>query len=168
MRAVFVIAQNDFRDEELFETKAELEIEGIETETAAEKVKPAHGMLGGIANPDMTLKDIDVEDIDALIFVGGSGAAKYFDNADLHERAKEAYKKGKIVAAICIAPSILANAGLLEGKRATAYPSEEINLKNHRAVYTDSGVEADGKIITAKGPQYAAEFGRTIVKALKG
>lgn len=68
--------------------------------------------------------------------------------------------------AICIAPVTLANAGILEGKRTTAFPSVESDLKARGANYTGNPVERDGKIITGSGPEAATEFGKTIVAAL--
>jgi protease I len=71
------------------------------------------------------------------------------------------------VAAICIAPVILANAGLLNGKRATSFSSEKNTLVTKGALVSVNGVESDGKIITAEGPSHATEFGEMILKALK-
>jgi protease I len=72
-----------------------------------------------------------------------------------------------ILAAICAAPSILANAGLLKGKTATSFPDEGENLKAKGANFTGQGLEIDGRIITADGPAHAKQFGEAIVKALK-
>ena len=72
----------------------------------------------------------------------------------------------KVVAAICIAPSILVNAGILNGRRATAFPSERDNI-NAVGTFTGKPVEVDGKIITANGPEAAAEFGKKIADAIK-
>ena len=71
-----------------------------------------------------------------------------------------------LLAAICIAPSILANAGLLEGKKVTSYSSEASNIKSKGANYTSRPVEQDGKIITADGPGSAKAFGKAIAEAL--
>lgn len=165
-KALLIIAPKNFRDEELFDTKAELEKAGIETTIASTTTSTATGMLGGTAKPGITINEADAKDYDAIVFVGGSGSSLYFNNAAAHKIAKEGYESGKIVAAICIAPSTLANAGLLKGKRATCYPSEAGNLKSKGANYTAKSVEVDGKIITADGPQSAKSFGRAIAQAL--
>ncbi|MEM3411692.1 MAG: DJ-1/PfpI family protein [archaeon] len=168
MKVVLVIAPEDFRDEELFHTKEELEKVGIKTIIASKKTGKAVGMLGGIAEAEITLDQIKVPEFDGIIFVGGVGSATYFNDTTALNLAKDFFEKGKLVAAICIAPSILANSGILEGKKATSYPSEENNLKSKGAKYTGKGVEVDGKIVTGKGPQFAREFGKEIVKVLKG
>jgi protease I len=60
----------------------------------------------------------------------------------------------------------LANSGLLSGKKATVYASEEGQLKNKGAECTGQSVERDGKVITANGPKAAREFGNAIAQAL--
>ncbi|MBU1153352.1 DJ-1/PfpI family protein [bacterium] len=103
---------------------------------------------------------------DAIVFVGGGGSSEYWNNPAAHKIAKEMAVMGKVVGAICIAPVILANAGILNGKKATVFPSEIERLKAKGAIYTCAGVEIDGRIITANGPQSAALFGEAIVAAL--
>jgi protease I len=89
--------------------------------------------------------------------------AAHLGDSAMHSIAKGAYSAGKVVAAICIAPSILANAGLLEGKKATAFSSEEENLKAKGAEWQDSDTAADGKIVTGNGPGAAKEFSEKII-----
>ena len=92
---------------------------------------------------------------------------EYFNNKTALQIARQAAEKEKILAAICIAPSVLANAGVLEGKKATSFASEAGNLRKAKAVYTGSGVERDGLIITGSGPAAATKFGQTIVNVLE-
>ncbi len=165
-KVVMIIAQNDFRDEEFLQPKKILEEAGIAVNVASRKTIEARGMLGARVKPDMTIQDIKAQDFDAIIFVGGSGASTYWDDALAHKIAKDAHTAGKIVAAICIAPVTLAKAGLLKNKKCTVWSSEAGKLKSAGANYTGGAVERDGNIITASGPQAAAQFGREIVKAL--
>ena len=161
-----IIAPRNFRDEELFHTKEELESSGNSVTIASTTTDKATGMLGRTAKPDITINDVNVDDYDAVVFVGGTGSSIYFNNSKAHEIAITANKKRKLVGAICIAPSILANAGLLKGKKATSYPSEESNLRLKGADYTGNPVEKDGNIITADGPGSARKFGRMIANSL--
>ena len=80
--------------------------------------------------------------------------------------ARQAVGKGKVLAAICIAPAILADAGVLEGVRATSFSSERGRLRKGGARYTGAAVEWDGLIITGSGPMAASQFGRAIADAL--
>ncbi|MBU2100668.1 DJ-1/PfpI family protein [Candidatus Micrarchaeota archaeon] len=166
MKVVFVIAKSNFRDEELFHTKEELEAKGIQTVIASIEKGPCLGSRGETAKAELSLDEINSEEFDGIIFVGGGGAQIYFRNQTALNLAKKFSSEKKIVGAICIAPSILANAGLLKGKKATSFPSEETNLKNKGAVYTGKPVESDGKIITANGPGAAREFGKRIAELL--
>lgn len=164
---VMVIAQSMFRDEELFVTKAELERLGHTVLVAGRKLEVCHGNRGGSAMPDMTVYDIKPEEFDAIVFVGGGGASEYFDDSYIHGLAAAFLNAGKIVSAICIAPVILANAGILKGKRATVFPSGAGDLIKNGASYTGDAVTQDGKIVTGNGPQSSALFARQVSKALK-
>ncbi len=165
---LLIIAPSNFRDEELFDTKVELEKAGATTVIASRQTGTITGMLGGKANATLSLSAVKVSDYDAIAFIGGSGASAYFNDSTAQRIAKDAAAQGKVLAAICIAPSILANAGLLQGKDATAFSSESGNLQSKGANYTGSAVTVDGKIITANGPSAARQFGNKIAAALSG
>jgi protease I len=162
-----IVASDNFRDEEFTEPKELLEEAGVEIVVASSSLKVSRGYFGTEAKPEILIDDLRVDDFDAIIFVGGSGAQEYFDNLSAHRIAVEAIEKDKILAAICIAPSILANAKVLSGKRVTSFSSEKSNLQQKGAIYTGASVEVDGKIVTADGPKSAKEFGEAILKLLK-
>jgi protease I len=164
---LMVVAPKDFRDEELLETRAVLEGHGYEVKIASERTKIAAGMLGARVDIDTDIHDVDAADFIALVFVGGAGAEGYFKSAKALNLARQANKQGKVVGAICIAPSILANAGVLRGKRATSWPSERSNLEKKGATWLDEAVVTDGNIVTACGPKAARAFGEAIVSALE-
>jgi len=166
-KAMLIIASSKFRDEELFKTEKVLKQAQIETVIAGSKLGSITGMLGGTAEAKFLLTQINVDDYDAVIFIGGIGAREYYENAAALDIAKQTVEKGKILAAICIAPAILANAGLLDGKNVTSYPSEKIRLIKAGASYTGTDVERDGQIITASGPRAAEKFAKAIVNALQ-
>jgi protease I len=158
---------NGFRDEELFEPKSIFEKNKIKVTVASTSIETGTGMVGGKFIPDILINDINVEDYDAVVLVGGMGADTYWDNILIHDILKEAYSKDKIIAAICISPITLANAGLLQGKRATVLPREIEKLKSLGVIYTENKVEIDGRIITAIGPNEAGEWGEAILNALQ-
>ncbi len=166
-KALMIIAQKEFRDEELLEPKAILEEKGIEVVIASTSLGEAKGRFGTTAKPDILLSDAKVEDYDVIVFVGGGGAKQYWDDSLAHKISQEAVKQEKILCAICIAPVVLANAGVLLGKKATVWSSEKERLKAKGAIYTGKPLQVEGKIITGEGPQAAKDFGKAIVKALK-
>jgi protease I len=165
-KVLMVIAPVDFRDEEYFETRKILEDAGNKVTVVNSTGQASKSMFGKVVKPDKAFHDVNAKDFDAIIFVGGSGSSVYFDNQNALNLVREFSKSDKIVAAICMAPSILANAGILNGKRATAFPSEKDNI-NAVGTYTGKLVEVDGKIVTGNGPMAAKEFGKKIADALK-
>lgn len=164
--AVLVIAEKIFRDEEYQLPKEALINAGVKVVTASTTTSEATGKLGLKVKPDILISQIEVDKLDALIFIGGGGAEQYFHDTVAHRLAKEAVEKEKILGAICIAPVILANAGLLKGKKATVFPTGSENLKKGGAIYTGGDVEIDGKLITGCGPEAATRFGEQLVKML--
>ena len=165
-KAVLIIAEQTFRDEELFDTQAALESAGVETVIASTKIGTCTGKLGRNAESTMLVKDINIDEFDAIVFIGGGGAMQYYNDPDALKAATDAANKDKIVAALCIAPRILANAGLLKGITATCYESEAKALQKLGAKFQTTTVVTDKKFITGSGPQAATEFGETIAKAL--
>ena len=166
-KAVMVIAPQLFRDEEYLEPKKVLADAGIDVKTASSKLCLASGKLGATAQVDQLIKDINVHDYDAVLFVGGPGSHDFFDYPDAHRIAREAAAEGKILGGICSAAGILAKAGVLKGKKSTIFPGEAELLKAEGGIYTGRGVESDGKIFTADGPKSAKAWGQAILKALE-
>lgn len=166
---VLIIAEKIFRDEEYQVPKDILTKAGIKVVTASTTLADAVGKLGLKVKPDILVSQIDGDKLDALIFIGGGGASQYFSDPLAHSLAKQAAEKGKIYGAICIAPTILAKAGLLRGKKATVFHSQDgiEALKKGGANYTAGDVEVDGKLITGCGPEAAERFGNELVKMLK-
>ncbi|VVB74474.1 Intracellular protease 1 [Candidatus Tiddalikarchaeum anstoanum] len=164
---LMIIAPEKFRDEELFYTKEELENIGHNVVIASRKASKITGMLGGTAEAKISTSDVKTKDYEAVVFVGGSGAAEYFSDKIVQKIAREMNNDKKIVAAICIAPTILANAGVLKGRKATCFQSEHENLEDNSVKYTGRNLEVDGNIITANGPESARIFGKKIAELLK-
>jgi protease I len=167
-KAVLIIAQENFQDDEFAKPRETLKARGISVTVASTKLEEATGTNGMQVKPDMLLKDVSAEDFDAIVFIGGPGAAQYLDDPVAHKLAQDAVVKNRIVGGICLAPVILTNAGILKGKKATVYPSEADKLKSAGVDYTAKPVEKDGKIITADGPGSAGEFGEALANALEG
>lgn len=165
-RVLMVIAPEGFRDEEYREPRRILEAKGCQVTVASRSTKASRGMLGLVVEPDIALDGARASDYDAVVFVGGSGAEAYFADKTAHALASEAFQSGKPLAAICVAPTILANAGLLKGRQATVWPSQSGALRSGGARYTGKPVEKDGTIITADGPASAVRFGEEVARAL--
>jgi protease I len=164
-KIVMIIASSNFRDEEFKIPKELFEKNGYSITVASGSLSESVGMLGMKVRPDITLDKVKVVEFDAVVFVGGSGSAEYFTNNLAQKIAKDAFAQGKTLAAICLAPVILANAGLLKGKKATCNDPEAIIKKG--AYFTGKPVEQDGKIITGIGPEASEEFAEAILRSCK-
>jgi protease I len=165
-KVLSVIAPTDFQDKEYEDSKDALEQAGHEVITAS-TAGTAYGKFGAEVDVDVLLSDADPDDYDAIMFIGGPGSFEYFDDPTALNLAQDFYNAGKLTTAICAAPSILANAGLLDGVRVTCWEGESNNLEDNGANYTGKNVETDGLIITANGPMSATKFGETIAENLK-
>ena len=140
---------------------AEVTMVGITGKT----VTGGHGIT---LTMDVTLDEVAEQTPELLILPGGLGNLEAFQQSktvqNLIVRTLEA---GGIVGAICASPVILAEMGLLEGKRATCYPSMEDSLTG--AIYQkDAQVVTDGNIITSRGPGSTYEFGFELLARVKG
>jgi len=166
MKVLMVIAKSKFRDEEYAEPRAVLENEGVLITVASSSLDVAVGMLGLKVKPDILIGSAKEKDYDGIVFVGGGGAKEYFDSPVAHKLAQTFFKQGKLTSAICIAPATLANAGILKGKRATAFPSSESALRSHDALLTGEPVSVDGNVVTGVGPEAAKQFGEKLVEVL--
>ncbi len=168
---MFVIALEEFRDEELLHPLEVLEFKGAQCVIASTKKGTAIGKLGAKVEVEKEITGINAVDYDAIIFVGGPGVEKYslYKNQIILKLARDFYKADKITAAICIAPRILAMAGILKEKMATCYPDPKsiAMLKQKEAKYENEHVVKDGNLITADGPESARIFGEKIAKELK-
>lgn len=163
-RVLMVIAPEGFRDEELKIPKVLFEEAGLRVVVASVSTAEAKGMLGMRVKPDVELSEVDVADYDAVVFVGGIGSRVYFADPQALRIAREAVQRGKVLGAICLAPVILARAGVLKGKRATVWPSEGKTLQELGANYTARPVEVDDRVVTANGPQAAEAFAQKILQ----
>jgi protease I len=162
---LMILAEEGYQDKEYGDPRAVFEREGHRVFTASTQ-QVAKGKWGGTTNVDVLLNEVNPEDYDVVVFVGGPGSHQYFEDPKAHEIAHAFFEANKLTTAICAGPSILAHAGLLQGKKATCYDSQIENLKSHGAIYTGADVERDGNLITANGPMSAEQFGERIVGAL--
>jgi len=166
-KVLIVIAATDFRDEEYFEPYNRLGQCGATVTVASSGKGKAVSVFGKIVATDRQIAECKVTDYDAVVFIGGPGAAEFFSNATAHALARAAVEQGKVLAAICIAPVTLANADVLKGKKATVFPSFQSQLTAQGALVVSQDIVQDGKLLTANGPKVAREFASALVKMLE-
>ena len=178
--ALLIIAPEGFQDQEYAGTRKGLEDARYAITVASTRVGTCTGKFGGKQEATVALKGVDISSFDKVAFIGGPGAAALADNEDAKQIARETVAQGKILGAICIAPLILARAGVLKGKHATVWdpstrsasglarsgqvapPTPSQILQEEGATYTGKDVTVDGKIVTGNGPATAEKFGKVL------
>ena len=135
---------------------------GIKVTIAALTTKTATGKQGIRLEADAMLDDVDAADFDLLLIPGGPGVAALRNDGRPAKLAAQFASMHKPVAAICAAPLVLLDAGLLEGKNFTAYHSVREELGGG----LDDRVVVDDQIITSRGAGTALDFSLAIVKHL--
>ncbi len=164
---VYLFLANGFEECEALAPLDILRRGGIQVTTVgvgAEFITGAHNIT---IKADITDRDIVLNDnLNAVILPGGMPGTTNLENSEIVKKAITfADTNNKIICAICAAPKILGNMGLLKNKHATCFPGFEKELKG--AVLSPDYVVKDGNIITAKGAGVAFEFGFEILSVLK-
>jgi 4-methyl-5(b-hydroxyethyl)-thiazole monophosphate biosynthesis len=117
--------------------------------------------------PDTTIDQLSPDELDLVILPGGAGGVERLKEDPRVERLLKAMQeKKKLIGAICAAPTALAKFGLLEGKKATVYPSLVEEIKP--AQFINQAVVEDENVITSQGPGTALEFGLKLAERLVG
>lgn len=137
---------------------------GVEVTIAGMKELMVISKEGIKIGGDALLDELDVSDFDCLMIPGGPAVIELLEDGRAGKLAKEFADAGKTVAAICAAPLILNQAGLLEGKRFTCYESCREQLSSA----LNERVVVDGELITSCGPGTALDFGFALAKHLVG
>lgn len=142
---------------------------GIDVTTAGLDAQPVTASRGVVLIPDTTLDEALKKDYDMVVLPGGLPGADYLDKDErIHGLLKKMADNEKFTAAICAAPKVLASAGLLEGKRATAYPGTLEKLTLNNTTITADVIVKDGTVITSRGPGTAMDFTLALIENLVG
>ncbi len=134
--------------------------------TEKNEVIGSHGIS---VKTDLTVKDdaYNPRAVELIMLPGGMPGTLNLDgSAEVHEALDYAYENGKLIAAICAAPSVIGKKGFLKDKKATSYPGFEEYLIGR--IPTDEKCVRDGNIITAAGAGVAMDFGLKIIETLCG
>ena len=163
---LYFLPAKHFNEEEFFITKSILEKNGFRIFVASDSLNLCEGMNGRKYKHDLRPENIHTNNFTAIVLIGGQGAKEYWNNSGLHKILREFNSNKKIIAAICIAPVILVNAGLLDGKSATCFPEVKQELLRPGIEFKDVPVVISKNIITANGPKASFEFAESIIFTL--
>lgn len=142
---------------------------GITVTTAGLDEQPVRASRGVVLIPDTTLDEALKSDYDMVVLPGGLPGADYLDqDPRIQALLKDMAQQEKFTAAICAAPKVFASAGLLDGRRATAYPGTLEKLSLSDTNITAEAIIKDGKVITSRGPGTAMDFALFLIENLVG
>lgn len=170
-KRVAVLATDGFEQSELEVPVQHLRAEGAEVHVVSLKAGEITGWAGkdwGRPVPvDKVLSEVDAEDYDALVLPGGQ------INPDLlrvEEAAigfiKDFWSAGKVIGAICHAPWLLVEAGIVEGRKVTSYNSIQTDVKNAGGLWEDSEVVTDKGLVTSRKPEDLPAFCAKLVEEI--
>lgn len=171
-KRILILATDGFEQSELREPRRRLDEAGFETIVASPEKSEIRGWdhtdWGEPVKVDVELENVNPADYAALLLPGGQINP---DKLRIEEKAVKLVKdfaaSGKPVAAICHAPWLLIEAGLVQCRTLTAWPSVRTDLKNAGANVVDQAVAQDGNLITSRNPGDIPAFSDALIKALQ-
>ena len=164
MKRVLCILDSGFEEIEAIAPVDLLRRAGVEVVMAGVSSMEITGKCEVTIKADVLLENILGDDFDALFLPGGPAVMELRKNAEVIALIRAFHRAGKLIAAICAAPLLLKDAGILNGKRITAHFSTAVELPE----ITGGRVELDGNLLTSRGAGTAIEFGLAFVALLAG
>lgn len=163
---LFLPSQN-FNEEEFRIISTQLLLNGFSLNITSDTENLCVGEEGMKVKTDIRFCNIRPNNFLGFILVGGPGIRNYFANSGLQSMCRKFNNTSKIIGAICAAPVVLANAGLLHGKESACYTDDRKMLEKGGAVPSEKPVTVNGNIVTAESPQYAIDFSAEIMELMK-
>ena len=165
---ILIVSTDGFEEWELFGPRQILQQRGADVQLASLKLDPiqatVHDDPGKTIRPDLTVDDASADDFDALILPGG---VRNPDQLRMNEQVvnliRDFARQDKPIAAICHAPWLLIEAGLVRDRRVTSWPSVRTDLRNAGGNVVDEPAVTDGKIVTSRNPNDVEAFTNALV-----
>ena len=168
MKRVLLFVENGFEDRELIYPYYRLQEAGYKVDVVGPRAKVIYkGEYGLSMKSAFSPRDVNIDEYAAIIIPGGRAPDRMRTNKGLVSLAKEAFQKGKVIAAICHGPQLLIEAGVMKGKKATCYVSVSTDLKNAGGIYLNKSVVVDGTLVTSRFPADLPNFCRETISLLE-
>lgn len=165
---VATLIENQYQDLEVWFPALRLKEEGFEIAFVGTGTQNSYnGKYGYPAKEDLSIKDANIKDFDAVIVPGGFAPDFLRRHLEINNFVRDMFKAGKLVAAICHGPWVLISAGILKGKKATCFSGIKDDVANAGADYIDAEVVVDANLITSRKPEDLPAFCREIIEYLK-
>lgn len=167
MKKVAILIDEMFEDSEFIYPYYRLIEAGITVDVVAQKKSVYRGKHGTPAKATHTIHGLSSDEYDGVFIPGGYAPDRLRREPDMVHFVTSLFEAGKALCAVCHGPSLLISAGILNGKKVTAFHSIKDDLKNAGAHYTAQRVERDGNIITAQDPQSLPEMMKRFLSLLE-
>lgn len=165
---VLIMVDDGVEDAEFIYPYYRFQEEGYKVDVVASKANETYkGKYGVLFKSDLSPKEVYVNEYDALIIPGGRAPDRMRIDKGLVDIVKEAYQKGKVIAAVCHGPQMLIEANVLRGKKATCWKSVMTDLKNAGAIFLNEAAVVDGNMVTSRSPADLPKFCQEAIKLLK-
>ncbi|MGA9335115.1 MAG: type 1 glutamine amidotransferase domain-containing protein [Rudaea sp.] len=168
---IVILATNGFEESELTEPIKALKDAGAVVQVIAPEAGEIQGFRhfekGATVRVDKQLADARAKDYDALVLPGGLANPDALRvNASALDLIREFARAGKVIAAICHAPWLLADAGLLNGRTMTSVPTIRKDMENAGAKWLDEPVVVDNGFVTSRTPKDLAAFNAKLIEEI--
>jgi protease I len=164
---IAVLIENTYQDLEFWYPTLRLRAAGAEVQVVGESAGKAYtGSHGYPAQAEVGAKDVRAEDFDGVVIPGGYAPDKMRRNPAMVDLVKSLDRDGKLVAAICHAGWVLAEADIVRGRRTTSVANIRTDLINAGANWQDAEVVVDRNLVTSREPKDLPAFGEAIIDAL--
>lgn len=165
---VYMLLGTGFEETEAIAPLDLLRRAGIDVLTVGINGKTVYGGHGIGIEADITLEQMDLTQLEMIVLPGGlGGVASIRASKEAMDAIAFAKENNKYTAAICAGPTVLADLGITDGKKATCYPGCETAMGSARII-ADAPCVQDGKLITGTSAGCAVSFGLALIRALKG
>lgn len=167
MKHVVIIVAQNFQDEEFIYPYHRVMEEGYQVDVATPGGQDMLGKYGVPAKATKSTEDLKASNYDCVILPGGfESPDRLRIRKEVLQFVKEMYESGKLVAAICHGPWICISAGIMKGKRSTAYMSIKDDMCNAGAMYVEENVVVDGNLVTAPHYRNNGDFMKAVINHL--
>ena len=165
---VYMLLGTGFEETEAIAPLDLLRRAGVDVLTVGVNGKTVYGGHGIGIEADIALSELDLTNLEMIILPGGlGGVASVRASKEAMSALQFAWENDKFVAAICAGPTVLADLGITDGKKATCYPGCETGMGS-AIMQENAPCVRDGKLITGTSAGCAIPFGLALIEALKG
>lgn len=161
------LPKKDFNEEEFTVVKRRLMKSSKQIFITSDDQFSCSGSKGMKVKSDTSFYNVNVNNFEAFILIGGTGSRNYWKSESLYKIIKKFFDSKKVVGAICSSSIILAKAGILQNKKATCYSEDKMELINSGIDYQDKNVVVDGNIVTANDACSALQFAEAVLHLTK-